>query len=119
MRLRHVAGQREQQRHRVLGRGDRRWTAARWRRRRRAGGGVDVDVVDAHPGPRDRPQPVGLGEQVGVDLGGRADQDAVEVGDAPLELGAVPAGAELDVEAGRAQQLDAGVADLLGDEDLS
>ena len=48
-----------------------------------------------------------------VELGGGADQDAVELADAALELVLVPVEPELDVEAGVAQQLHAGVADLL------
>ena len=51
-----------------------------------------------------------------VDLRGRADQDPVELADPPLELAVLPVVAELDVEAGRAQQVDARVADLLLDQ---
>ena len=42
------------------------------------------------PGAGDDAQPVGLGQQVGVDLGRRTHQHAVEVGDPALELGAIP-----------------------------
>ena len=37
---------------------------------------LDVDVVHADAGPGDDAQPVGLGEQIGVDLRGRTDHDA-------------------------------------------
>ena len=56
MRLGHVARQREQQRHRVLGGGDH----VRLRRvgddDPGLGGGIDVDVVDPHAGPADGSQ---------------------------------------------------------------
>ncbi len=80
------------------------------------GRGLDVHVVDTDTSTCHRAQPVGLRQQVGVDLGGRADHDAVELGDALLEFGPAPAGADLDVEAGRTQQVDARRADLLGDQ---
>ena len=70
------------------------------------------------PGAGDDAKPVRLGQQVGVDLGGRADQDAVVVGDATLEFGAVPARPQLDLEPRRPQQLDPGLADLLRDQHL-
>ena len=70
------------------------------------------------PARADRLQALGPLEQVGGELGGRADQDAVELADAALELAVLPVDAQLDVEAGLAQELDAGVADLLLDEDL-
>ena len=70
------------------------------------------------PGPPDRLQALGALEQRRVELGGGADQDAVELADAALELRLVPVDADLDLEPGVAQQLHAGVADLLLDEDL-
>ena len=118
MGLRHVAGQSEQQRHRVLGGRD----DVGLRRVRdddaHPGGGVDVDVVDPDAGAGDDLQAARLGEHVGIDLGGRADEDAVVVADALLEVVRGPVVAEVDVEPGRAQQVDAGVADVLLDEHL-
>ena len=118
VRLRHVAGERQQQRHRVLGGGD----DVRLRRvgddDAAAGGGGDVDVVDADAGAADGLEVVGLLEQLRGQLGRRADQDAVVVADPALELAVRPVDAEVDVETGVAQQLDAGVADLLLDEHL-
>ena len=81
------------------------------------GGGLDVDVVDPGPGAPDHLQPVGTLDQPGVELGGRADQDRVELADAPAELAAIPLEAELDVEA-LLQELDAGVGDRLLHQDL-
>ena len=115
MRLGHVPRQRQQQRHRVLGCGDhvrlRRVgddDAALGRRRH-------VDVVDADPGPSDGAQARCVLEQLGVELGRRADQDPVVVADLLGKLLAAPVDAEVDVEVA-AEQLDPGVADLLGDE---
>ena len=45
-------------------------------------------------------------------------KSAVELADAALELAVLPVGADLDLETGVAQQLDARLADLLLDEDL-
>ena len=118
VRLRHLARQREQQRERVLGGRDH----VRLRRvgddHAALGGGVDVHVVHPHPGAADGLQALRPGEQVRVELGGGADQDAVELADPAFELVLVPVEAELDVEPGVAQQLHAGVADLLPYEDL-
>ena len=61
-------------------------------------------------------QVVGALDQVGGQLGRRADQDPVVVADALGELLVVPVDADVDVEA-LAQQVDAGVGDLLLDED--
>ena len=118
VRLRHLARQREQQRERVLGRRDH----VRLRRVRHdhaaLRGRVHVHVVHPHPGAPDRLEPLGSVEQVGVELRRGADQDAVELADAALELVLVPVRADLDLEPGVAQQLHARVADLLLDEDL-
>src|SRR5690606_18873035 len=78
---------------------------------------VDVDVVDPHACSGNHPQVGGLPQQVGVDRRGRADQDAVVVADAGGEVVGGPVEAEVDVEAGGAQQLDAGLADVLLDQD--
>ena len=118
VRLRNIAGQREQQGHRVLGRRDDVRLGRVGYDHSAAGGRIDIDVVDADTGTGHDLQAVGLGQQVSIDLGGRADQDAVEVGDASLELGAIPRCAQLDLEPGGTQQLDSGIADLLRDENL-
>ena len=115
MRLGHVAAQRERQREGVLGGGD----GVRLGRvgdddpaRRRRG---HVDVVDPGAGAADHLQPLGEGDQLRGHLGRRADQDRVELADPALELCLVPVEPELDVELG-AQQVDAGVGDLLLDQ---
>src|SRR5204862_6080254 len=81
------------------------------------GRGLDVHVVDADAGAPDHLQPVGARDQLGGDLRGRADQQAVVVADALGELLHRPVHAEVDVEV-LAQRSDAGVGKLLGDEDL-
>src|SRR5215210_382820 len=81
------------------------------------GRGVDVDVVDAGPGSADHLESLGSLDQVGGELGRRANQDAVELADSLLKNVAVPVKAELDVEL-LPQKLDARVGDLLSDEDL-
>ena len=60
---------------------------------------------------------LGAGDQVGGELGRRADQDAVVVADALGELLGGPVDAEVDVEV-LAQEVDPRVGDLLLDEDL-
>ena len=116
MGLGHVARERQQQRHRVLGRGDH----VRLRRvgddDPALGRGVDVDVVDPDAGPAHRPEPLGPRDQRRVELGRRADQNPVELADALLELLARPPDAQLDVEM-LTQQLDARIADVLGHQD--
>ena len=79
------------------------------------GGRPDVDVVQPDTGAGDDLEPLGGGEGLGVDLGGRADQDRVDVGDGRQQLGAVGAVAVPDLEV-RAEGLDGGGAELLGDE---
>src|SRR5215210_9429876 len=78
---------------------------------------IDIDVVDARPGPADHLESLGPLDQVRGELGRRANQDAVELADSFLESVAVPVEAELDVEL-LPQELDARVGDLLRDEDL-
>ena len=118
VRLRHLARQRQEQRERVLGRGDH----VRLRRVRddhaALRGGVDVDVVHPHAGAAHGLESLGAAQQVRVELGRGADQDAVELADPALELLLVPVEAELDLETGVAQELHARLADLLLDEDL-
>ena len=107
--LGHVSKQRQGQRQRVLGRRDR---VRLWRvgdDDSALGGGRDIDVVDACAGAADRLHAIGARDQLGGQLGRRADQDRVELADALGELAGIPIETELDVEA-LAQQLDAGSA---------
>jgi hypothetical protein len=86
MSLRHVAGERQQERHRVLGGGD--------DVRLRGVGDDDpalgrlgnVDVVDTDAGAPNRAQRPRMGEQISVELGGGADQDALIAADLLGEL---------------------------------
>ena len=118
MRLRHLAREREQQGERVLGGRDHVGLGRVGHDHAALRGRIHVHVVHPHAGAADRLQALGAVQQVGVELRGRADQDAVELADAALELVLVPVDADLDLEAGVVQQLHAGVADLLLDEDL-
>ena len=118
MSLRNLACQREQQRHRVLRGGDDVGLRGVGHHHAALGGGVHVDVVDPDTGATDHLEVGGPLEQAGVEPGGRANQQPVELADAPLELAAVPAVAQLDLEPGVAQELHARVADLLGDQNL-
>ena len=80
------------------------------------GGGRDVDVVNADAGAADGLQVGGLVDEVGRHLGGRPDQQAVVLADAGLEVEALDVERGVDVEV-RLEEVDAGGADLLGDED--
>ncbi len=115
--LRDVSCERQQQRHRVLGRGHDV-------RLRRVGhddpalsGRLDIDVVHADPRAPDRAQVGGLLNQLGGQLRGGADHDAVVNTDALSQFLIGPIDTDLDVEV-LAQQVHARVADLLLDEDL-
>ncbi|GAA3217773.1 hypothetical protein GCM10020256_21190 [Streptomyces thermocoprophilus] len=79
------------------------------------GGGGDVDVVEADAGSRDDLQLVRGGDRLGVDLGGRADEDGVDVGDGRQQFGAVSAVAVADLEVG-AERVDGGGRQLFSDE---
>ena len=118
VRLRHLAREREQQGKRVLGGGDHVGLRRVRHDHAALGGGLHVHVVHPHPRAADGLQPVGALEQACIELRGGADQDPVELADAALQLGLVPVDPDLDLEPGVAQQLHAGVTDLLPDEDL-
>ena len=102
VRLGHVATQRQRQRQRVLGGGDRVRLGRVGDDDPALGGGRDVDVVDAGAGAADHLHALGARDQLRGQLGRRADQDRVELADALLELAAVPVETELDIEVARA-----------------
>ncbi len=79
------------------------------------GGGGDVHVVQADAGSCDDLELVRGRDRLGVDLGGRADQDRVDLGDGGEQLGAVRAVAVPDLEV-RAQRVDGGGRQLFSDE---
>ena len=81
------------------------------------GGGVHVDVVHPHARAPDRAHVGRLVDQLGGELRRGADQDAVVLADPLRQLLVAPVEAEVDVEV-LAQQLHAGVADLLLDQHL-
>src|SRR4029077_19117348 len=117
IRLGDVAGEGQQQRHRVLGGGDDVGLRRVGNDDPPASGGLHIDVVHAHACSPDHLQVDGARDQLGRHLRGRADQDAVVGADALGQLLRGPVDAEIDVEA-LAQQLHARVADLLLDEDF-
>jgi hypothetical protein len=117
VRLRDVAREREQHRHRVLGGGDDVRLRGVDDDDAALGRGGDVDVVDADAGAADDAEARALLDQVGGHLRRRADEDAVVLADASRQIEVVCVERGVDVEV-LAQQLDAAGADLLGDEDL-
>jgi hypothetical protein len=113
--MRPSAREREQQPHGVLRSGDHVGLRRVGDHDPALGRRGDIDIVDPHPGASDCPQSRGLGDQLGVELGRRTDQDAVVAADPFGELLPRPVDAELDVKM-VAQQLDAGLPDLLSNE---
>ena len=110
-----VAGGGEHQRHRELGgagdvggRGVDHHDAVLRR-------GLHVDVVQPDAGAGDHLEPLGSEQRLGVDRGGRADQDGLGVGDGGEELDPVGAVAVPDLEVG-SQGLHGGGTELLGDQ---
>ena len=90
-RLRHVPGDREEQRGRVLGGAH---DVGAWRvhhHHARLGGSGHVDVVQADPRPGDDAQARGMRERLLVHLRGAPDDDCVHTGQRCQQLGAVRA----------------------------
>ena len=79
------------------------------------GGGLDVDVVQADAGAGDDLEVLGGGDGLGVQLGGGADQDRVDVGDRGEQLGTVGAVSLADFKV-RAEGLDCGGRKFLSEE---
>ena len=112
-----VAGLGQQQRHGVLGgrddvalRGvDDHHAAARGR--------LDVDVVEADPGPADDEQVGAGGEHLVGDRRRRADDQGVGADDGVEQLVGGQPGAHVDLVAGGAQAVQPAVGDLFGDQD--
>ena len=113
---RNVPGQRQREGQRVLGGGDRVRLGGVDHHDAALGRCIDVDVVDAGPGTAHNLEARGPLDQVGGDLRRRADDDRVEVADAVRELVVRHVEPELDVEV-LTQERDAGVGDLLLDQD--
>ena len=112
VRLRDVPRQREQQRDRVLRRGDDRRLGRVRDDDPAPRGRVDVDVVHAHARASDHLQALRLVDQLLRQLRRRADDDAVVSADDGFEVGVV---IDVDVEV-LAQQVDAGVRDPFANE---
>ena len=117
VRLGDVPAQGERQGERVLGGRDRVRLGGVDDHDAALGGRVDVDVVDAGAGAADHLQPRAALDQVRGQRGLRADHDPVELADSLAQLLVGHLEAELDLEVA-AQELDAGLGDLLLDQDL-
>ena len=117
VRLRDVAHLGEQHRDRVLGRRDDVRLGRVGDDDAALGGGRHVDVVDADPGAADHLQAVGALDHVRGQLGGRADHDRVVVADRRRQLLLAPCRCSTSTSKCSPQQLDAGIGDLLLDED--
>ena len=76
----------------------------------------NVDVVDADAGAADDLQLRRMFEQLGGDLGRRADRKAVVVADDPGELVLVEARLDVDLDAALLEDGDGGGRKLVGDE---
>src|SRR6185295_14667877 len=113
-----LAGERHHQRQRMLGGGD--GVAERGVHDDDAArrGGRDVDIVDADAGAADHFQVLRLGDELGRDLGRRADGKPVIGGDARGECILVLAEIGLvgDLDAPVAEDLHGGFGELVGDE---
>ena len=80
------------------------------------GGGLDVDVVEPDTGAGDDLQPRGGRERLLVDLGGRADEDGVDVGEGREQLVAVGAVTVPDLEV-RPEGVEGGGREFFGNQD--
>ena len=116
--LRDLAGEREHQRDGVLGGGDRVAERRVHHDHALGGGGRDIDVVDADAGAADHLEVLGLLQELGGDLGGRADRQPVELADQLGELLLVGAelGLEVDLDAAVLEDLHGGIGEGVGDE---
>ena len=77
---------------------------------------LDVDVVEADPGPADDDEVAARVEHLGGDLGRAADHERGRAGDRLEELLGRQALADVDLEARGAHRVEAAGRDLLGDE---
>jgi hypothetical protein len=115
--LRNVAAQGQDQRERVLGRGDRVGLGRVDDHDPPLGRGPHVHVVHTSAGAPDHLEARRAADQVRGELGGGPDHDPVELADSLPELPVGEPEPDLHVEV-LAQELDAGVRDLLRDQDL-
>ena len=118
--FRNLAGQRQHQRDRVLGGGDRIAERRVHHDDAARGGRRDVDIVDADAGAADHLQVFCLFEDLGRHLGGRADGEAVETADqfGKLVLILTETGLEIDLDAAILEDLHGGGRKRIGDENF-
>ena len=81
-------------------------------------GGVDVDVVDAGAGARDRAKPRRGGDQIGGHFRGAAHDDGVGVGEIGGQVGRRAAAARIDGPAFGAQEVERRGREVVGDDDF-
>ena len=120
VRLRDLAGERHHHGDRVLGGGDRVAEGRVHHDDPARRGGGDVDVVHADPGAADHPERVGLRDDLGRGLGGRADGEPVIPGDPRGEGVRILSeiGLEIGLDPAVAEDLHGGVGKLVGNQDL-
>ena len=111
-----VARLREQERHRVLGRGDDVGLGRVHDEDAARGRGRDVDVVEPDACARDDLESVRSGDDLGGDARRRPDDEGLVVADGAGEVARGEVGTEVDVEVG-AEQVEAVLGEFLGDED--
>ena len=115
MRRRDAAGDREQQRDRLLGGADDVGLRRVDDHHAAGGRGRDVDVVEPDAGPGDHLQLRRGRERLGVDRGRAADDERVGLGQRRQQRGAVGAVDVPDLEV-RGQQVEPGGRELFGDQ---
>ena len=118
VRLRQLAGEREHQRDRVFGGGDRVAERRIHHHHAFGRGGGDVDVVDADPGATNHLQLGGVVEDVLGDLGRAADRQPVIAADDRLQLVRRLAGDLVDLDTALAENLRGAGVHLVGNEHL-
>ncbi len=113
-----LPGDREHHRDGVLGRGDGVAEGRVHHDDALGGGRRNVDIVDADAGTTDHLEAVGGLEQLGRHLGGRADRKAVIVADGGEQRVLILAQirAVVDLDAARAENLDSGFGQLVGNQ---
>ena len=94
-----LAGKRHQKRDGVLGGGDGVAVGRIHHHDAGVGGCLDVDGIDANAGAADHLEPARLGQRLGRNLGGRADDEAVIVADAGGKGVRIEALPHIDAEA--------------------
>ena len=115
--LGHVASLRQQERHRVLGGRDDVRLGGVDDHHAALGRSVDIDVVEADPGPPDDDQFVGRGEDLGGDLRRRTDDQRMSTLDGVEQPFGRQRELHVDDVSHGSQAVKATIGDLFGDQD--